>query len=66
MISERIEKVLAGIEAARMRRTLAPKDAPVQLVAVTKNHGVDAMRAAIDAGVTDRGEASIVGIFFTN
>ena len=56
MISERIQKVLADIEAAKMRRALAPKDAPVELVAVTKNHGVDAMRAAIDAGVTDVGE----------
>lgn len=41
------------------RRTRVPKDAPVKLVAVTKNHDVEAMREAIDAGATDIGENRI-------
>ena len=56
MIEERIQTVLSEIEAARKRRTRVPQEAPVQLVAMTKNHGVDAMREAIDAGMTDIGE----------
>ena len=41
------------------RRTRVPKDAPVTLIAVTKNHDVAAMREAIDAGATDIGENRI-------
>jgi len=56
MIAENYQKVLDEIEAAKARRTRVPKDAPVQLIAVTKNHDVEAMREAIDAGATDVGE----------
>ena len=55
-IAENYQKVLEEIEAARARRTRVPKVAPVQLIAVTKNHDVEAMREAIDAGATDVGE----------
>ncbi|MDY2685837.1 MAG: YggS family pyridoxal phosphate-dependent enzyme [Selenomonadaceae bacterium] len=55
-IAENYQKVLEEIEAARACRTRVPKDAPVQLIAVTKNHDVEAMREAIDAGATDVGE----------
>lgn len=55
-IAENYQKVWEEIEAARARRTRVPKDAPVQLIAVTKNHDVEAMREAIDAGATDVGE----------
>ena len=41
------------------RRTRVPKDAPVKLVAVTKNHDGEAMREAIDAGAPDIGENRI-------
>lgn len=56
MIAENYQKVLDEIEAAKARRTRVPKDAPVQLIAVTKNHDVEAMREAIDVGATDVGE----------
>ena len=59
MIKERLREVESVIEEARMRRTRVSKDAPVQLVAVTKNHGVERMREAIDAGVTAIGENRI-------
>ena len=53
--AENFRAVLAQIENARTRRAVA-KDEKVILVAVTKNHGVDLMREAIDAGATDIGE----------
>ena len=56
MIGTRIQEVHAAIEAARARRTSVPKDAPVELIAVTKNHPVEAMQAAIDAGIMNIGE----------
>ena len=59
MIAENFHQVMAEIEAAKARRTRVLKDAPVQLVAVTKNHDVAAMREAIDAGATDVGENRI-------
>ena len=59
MIAERLHEVEAEIEKARLRRTQVPKDAPVRLVAVTKNHDVAAMREAIDAGVQEIGENRI-------
>ncbi|RHM56807.1 YggS family pyridoxal phosphate-dependent enzyme [Mitsuokella sp. AF33-22] len=59
MIAERLHQVEAEISAAMARRTRVPKNAPVKLVAVTKNHDVAAMREAIDAGVTDIGENRI-------
>ncbi len=59
MIAEKFHEVEKEIEAAKARRTRVPKDAPVLLVAVTKNHDVEAMREAIDAGATDVGENRI-------
>ncbi len=59
MIVERLHEVESEIEKARLRRTQVPKDAPVRLVAVTKNHDVAAMREAIDAGVQEIGENRI-------
>ncbi|MBQ7198537.1 MAG: YggS family pyridoxal phosphate-dependent enzyme [Selenomonadaceae bacterium] len=43
-------------EIQKFRRRSAFADDPVKLVAVTKNHGVDLMREAIDAGICDVGE----------
>lgn len=59
MIRERLQAVEAEIEKARARRSREVANNPVQLVAVTKNHGIEAMREAIDAGVTDIGENRI-------
>ena len=59
MIGEQIQKVRAEIMAARARRTHASKDAPVELIAVTKNHPVAAMQEAIDAGIMNIGENRI-------
>jgi pyridoxal phosphate enzyme, yggS family len=56
MICEHLKAVRAEIAAARRRRRKALADAPVELIAVTKNHSVDAMREAIDAGVMNIGE----------
>ena len=54
-IGENIRAVRKAIEDARARRRTG-KDEAVELVAVTKNHGVEAMREAIDAGVAVIGE----------
>ena len=59
MIGEQIQKVRAEIMAARARRTHVSKDAPVELIAVTKNHPVAAMQEAIDAGIMNIGENRI-------
>ena len=56
MIAEHIHEVHAQITAARERRTRVCKDAPVELIAVTKNHPVAAMQEAIDAGIMNIGE----------
>ncbi|MBQ1918891.1 MAG: YggS family pyridoxal phosphate-dependent enzyme [Schwartzia sp.] len=56
MIAEHLETVKKNIEESMAKRTGIFKDDPVQLVAVTKNHDVEAMREAIDAGVTIVGE----------
>ena len=56
MIAEHIHEVHARITAARERRTRVCKDAPVELIAVTKNHPVAAMQEAIDAGIMNIGE----------
>ncbi|MBR5914108.1 MAG: YggS family pyridoxal phosphate-dependent enzyme [Selenomonadaceae bacterium] len=53
-VKENLKLVLEEIESAKHRRTVT--DEEVILVAVTKNHGVDLMREAIDAGVKDIGE----------
>lgn len=53
-VKENLKLVLEEIESAKRRRNVT--DEEVTLVAVTKNHGVDLMREAIDAGVKDIGE----------
>ena len=55
-IETRIQEVQRAIAAARARRSHVPKDAPVELIAVTKNHPVEAMQKAVDAGITNIGE----------
>lgn len=54
-IAERLHAVEREIEQAKASRR-AGKDEPVGLIAVTKNHGVEAMREAIDAGAAVIGE----------
>ena len=54
-VKENLKIVLEEIERAKSRRKVAC-DEKVTLVAVTKNHGVDVMREAIDGGVLDVGE----------
>ena len=56
MIEAHIQDVRTRIAAARARRTQVSKDAPVELIAVTKNHPVEAMQEAIDAGIMNIGE----------
>ena len=56
VIAENLWKVKATVEAAQKRRERMDKAAAVELVAVTKNHDVVAMREAIDAGVSVVGE----------
>lgn len=53
-VKENLKLVREEIQKFRSRSAFA--DEPVKLVAVTKNHGVDLMREAIDAGVCDVGE----------
>ena len=54
-VSENFRALLGEIDLARARRTVAEGE-PITLVAVTKTHGVELMRQAIDAGATDIGE----------
>lgn len=53
--AENFRNVLAEIEQARTKRHVAT-DEEIILIAVTKNHGVDVMREAIDAGARHVGE----------
>lgn len=53
-VKENLKLVLEEIASAKSRSNFAGEE--VTLVAVTKNHGVDVMREAIDAGVRDIGE----------
>ena len=57
-VVENLQIVRKEIENSSNKRTVA-KDAPVTLVAVTKNHGVEMMQQAIDAGVNNIGENRI-------
>jgi pyridoxal phosphate enzyme (YggS family) len=59
MIVDNLHDVEEEIRKACARRTRVPQDAPVQLVAVTKNHDVEAMREAIDGGAAEIGENRI-------
>ena len=52
-VVENLRVVLSEIEKSQRQREL---DEPVTLVAVTKNHGVEMMRQAIDAGAKHIGE----------
>ena len=52
---EHFHAVEQEIEAAKARRSVG-KDEPVGLIAVTKNHSIEAMREAIDAGAAIIGE----------
>lgn len=52
-VVENLRVVQGEIEKAQRQRAF---DEPVTLVAVTKNHGVEMMRQAIDAGVQHIGE----------
>ena len=54
-IAERLHTVEREIEQAQAKRKAGPAE-PVGLIAVTKNHGVEAMREAIDAGAAIIGE----------
>ena len=54
-IAERLYAVEQSIEQGKEKRR-AGKDEPIGLIAVTKNHGVEAMREAIDAGAKIIGE----------
>ena len=57
-VVENLQFVMNEIEVSRNKRIFA-KDEPVTLVAVTKNHGVEMMQQAIDAGVLNIGENRI-------
>lgn len=59
MIEKKFHEVESRIETCRKQRTHVPQDAPVKLIAVTKNHEIAAMREAIAAGATDVGENRI-------
>ena len=54
-VEENFRAVLAGIDDARQKRSVA-SDEKITLIVVTKNHGVELMREAIDVGATDIGE----------
>ena len=57
-VAQNLKMVSAEIENSKLKRKIAI-DEPITLVAVTKNHGADLMREAIDWGVTDIGENRI-------
>lgn len=57
-VVENLQFVMNEIEIARSKRQVA-KTEPVTLIAVTKNHGVEMMQQAIDAGVKNIGENRI-------
>ena len=59
MIEKNFHEVEFQIEKCKQQRTHVPQDAPVKLIAVTKNHDLAAMREAIAAGATDVGENRI-------
>lgn len=54
-VAENFRAVLSQIESARQKRKVAREES-ITLIAVTKTHGVELMRRAIDAGATDIGE----------
>lgn len=59
-ISQQINEVRQNIREALSKRAQSRQQtSAVKLVAVTKNHGVEAMREAIDLGITSIGENRI-------
>lgn len=56
MIIENLSQVRETIQDARLKKAAINPIEAFQLIAVTKNHDVAAMREAIDAGVTAVGE----------
>lgn len=56
--AENFHGVLAEIDAARKKR-IGATDEEIILVAMTKNHGVELMREAIDAGARHVGESRV-------
>lgn len=57
-VVENLKTVANEIEVSRSKRKIE-NNQPVTLVAVTKNHGVEMMQQAIDAGVENIGENRI-------
>ena len=57
-VAQNLKMVSAEIENSKLKRKIAI-DEPITLVAVTKNHGADLMREAIDWGINDIGENRI-------
>ncbi|MBQ9441406.1 MAG: YggS family pyridoxal phosphate-dependent enzyme [Selenomonadaceae bacterium] len=57
-VAQNLKIVSAEIEKSRLKKKVAVDD-PITLIAVTKNHGADLMREAIDWGITDIGENRI-------
>ena len=57
-VIENLQFVKNELEVAQSNRRVG-KDLPVTLVAVTKNHGVEVMQQAIDAGIENIGENRI-------
>lgn len=56
VVAENLRRIREEIAACAARRQRAASSGPVKLVAVTKNHTVDVMREAIDAGAQAIGE----------
>ena len=56
MVTENLDRVLASIEDAKRRRADKNIIGDVELIAVTKNHPVELMREAVDAGIVNIGE----------
>ena len=57
IINERLTEVRGRLERATTRAGRRPED--IRIVAVTKGHPVDALRAVLDAGIADLGENRI-------
>ena len=57
-VVKNLQFVLGEIEISRSKRKTAQNE-PVTLIAVTKNHGVEMMQQAIDAGIQNIGENRI-------
>ncbi len=56
MIEDNIKQILQNIEYAKSKRSDGSAEDEVRLIAVTKNHGAEAVRSAVAAGVGIVGE----------